>query len=392
MRITIVSPGFDSYCVSLCRALSARGEEVTLFTGSLAELPIVRMDFRVRSVFKIGNRALRHWPVPLRKLRNGGAVLLGLLIVATESAARPPAIAHLQGGMYASGLAVLCLGLLRLTGARVVYTPHNNASRFRSRFARRWWNLQFRLADAVVVHSEIARERLISTYGRRLSRVEVIPHGNYNIISEESPQDKSQARRIRGIPEEADVALVFGHIREYKGLDLAIQTLAAVVKTHPNARLLIAGREVVSADRYRFLASQLGVESCIDWSLGWIKPSEVWTYFVSSDFVLVSYRDSGEIDSSGVVALGQSFGRPVLATDVGGIGHQVGRAGIVVPPEDVQGLARSWRLMMEDKALRVELSSMASLKAKSDSWSDISQATAALYSDLLATRKPVAGD
>lgn len=386
MRVTIVSPGFDGYSVSLCRALSARGQDVTLFTGSLEELPNTPVDFRIRRVFDVGNVRRRTWPTPLRKLSNGVAVLWGLSMMAVESMVRRPAIAHLQGGMYASGFATLCLCLMRLTGARVVYTPHNTAGRFRSKFERFWWILQLRLPHAVLVHSQIARDRLMANYGAQMRRVAVVPFGDYNIIAAESPRDKGEARRICGIPESDVVGLVFGHLRGYKGLDLAIQALASVAKSHPNARLLVAGREAESVSPYRSMADELGLTSRILWHIGWIKPADVWVYFVASDFVLAPYRDSGEIDSSAVVALAHSFCRPVIATDVGGIAFQVGNAGILVPPDDVQALAQAWRVFTEDTALAVELSTRASLRGQSDSWREISEATAMVYSQLLLKR------
>ena len=58
--------------------------------------------------------------------------------------------------------------------------------------------------------------------------------------------------------------------------------------------------------------------------------------------VVVPYTTATQ---SGVIATAYAFGRPVIATSVGGLVEMVwhGKTGLLVPPNDVAGLARAIR-------------------------------------------------
>ena len=69
-----------------------------------------------------------------------------------------------------------------------------------------------------------------------------------------------------------------------------------------------------------------------------IPDSEIATYFAAADVVLAPYRTEAQ---SGVALTAFHFGRPVIASNVGGLPEIVkdGENGFVIPPDDANALA-----------------------------------------------------
>jgi len=124
-------------------------------------------------------------------------------------------------------------------------------------------------------------------------------------------------------------------VRPFKGLDIAMRAWAKLA-TKPV--LLVAGELWwQSADELQRMAAELGIDVHFDFRF--IPDAEIATYFAAADVVLAPYRIEAQ---SGVALTAFHFGRPVIASDAGGLPEIVdGRNGIVVPSEDVDALARA---------------------------------------------------
>ena len=71
----------------------------------------------------------------------------------------------------------------------------------------------------------------------------------------------------------------------------------------------------------------------------YIPDSEIATYFAAADVILAPYRIEAQ---SGVALTAFHFGRPVIATRVGGLPEIIdGNNGMLIPPEDPAALARA---------------------------------------------------
>ena len=137
---------------------------------------------------------------------------------------------------------------------------------------------------------------------------------------------------------EGRTLLFFGLIRGYKGLDVLIRALPAIVAGAPGTRLVVAGHPFEPVEPLQALASELGVADAVDWRLGYVPDADVPALFASSTVVVCPYR---ELDSSGVLATALGHGRPAVVSDVGSLGTIVREfeAGRVVAPEDPDALA-----------------------------------------------------
>jgi glycosyltransferase involved in cell wall biosynthesis len=142
---------------------------------------------------------------------------------------------------------------------------------------------------------------------------------------------RDEARRNLGLKD--NVALFFGHVRPFKGLDIALKAWREL-KT--KVTLVVAGEAWwKSEDEYRALAQ--GMEN-VRFEFRFIPDAEIATYFAACDVVLAPYRIEAQ---SGVALTAFHFSRPVIATTVGGLPEVIdeGRNGMLVPPEDPVALA-----------------------------------------------------
>jgi glycosyltransferase involved in cell wall biosynthesis len=141
------------------------------------------------------------------------------------------------------------------------------------------------------------------------------------------------ARRTLGL--NGNVALFFGHVRPFKGLDIALR---AWRELKSEVTLVVAGEAWwKSEEEYRVLARGL---TNVRFDFRFIPDAEIATYFAAADVVLAPYRIEAQ---SGVALTAFHFARPVIATNVGGLPEIIeeGINGMLVPPEDAAALAKA---------------------------------------------------
>ena len=160
----------------------------------------------------------------------------------------------------------------------------------------------------------------------------------------------------------ADNVLYAGRLEQYKGVDDLIRAMADVVQQVPGATLTIAGSGSVR-DELEQLARSLGLEHAVEF-VGHLDPELMAaTYADASLFVLPSTwpETFGKV---GIEAM--SLGKPVVATDVGGVTDWLEdeRNGLLVPPHAPKRLAQAITRILADRGLRDRFSAHASESAK----------------------------
>ena len=119
--------------------------------------------------------------------------------------------------------------------------------------------------------------------------------------------------------------LFFGRIIKYKGIEVLLASMKTVINRMPKVRLFIAGNGDI--EPYRELLYECSEN--IDLKNDWIEDCEVEGLFRDIDFVVVPYTHASQ---SGVIPLSYSFGKPVIATKIGGLPEQVceGKTGLLI--------------------------------------------------------------
>lgn len=197
----------------------------------------------------------------------------------------------------------------------------------------RWF---LREVDGCIVLSETVERDL---WALGLTRpIRRIHHPTYDRFG--PAPSREEARDRLGIAEDTPLVLFFGYVRPYKGLDVLLEAVAEVRRELPELRLLVAGEFVEDAARYTRLLSELGIARAVDVRDEFVPDQDVATLFAACDVVVQPYLTA---TYSGVAKIAFHFERPLILTDVGGLGELVddGHAGLVVPPRDPEALAEA---------------------------------------------------
>jgi glycosyltransferase involved in cell wall biosynthesis len=153
-------------------------------------------------------------------------------------------------------------------------------------------------------------------------------------------------------PREALAAdlLAVGRLSAEKGFDILLE---ALVDLEAEGRRPAVLRLVGSGDEepaLRELAARLGVTDRVLFDGHVAFGPELFARYASCDLVVIPSRTEG-VPTTAYEAM--AFGKPVLATDVGGLPEVIGRAGErgrLVPPEDPAALARAGTELLADRA------------------------------------------
>lgn len=131
--------------------------------------------------------------------------------------------------------------------------------------------------------------------------------------------------------------LFFGFIRAYKGLDLLLEAFSDNRLRSRKIRLIVAGEFYESDAPYRKIIEKNNLGDDVLIFDRFIREEEVSSLFSVADLIVQPYRTATQ---SGVTQIAYHFDKPMLVTDVGGLGEIVpdGKCGYVVKP-DPQAIA-----------------------------------------------------
>ncbi len=183
------------------------------------------------------------------------------------------------------------------------------------------------------VHAFITMSEKVAADGRELTDkpVRTVAHPLYDNFGKHI--SKEAARVALNIGRDEKIALFFGFIREYKGLDLLLEAMAILKarwneKDLPLPKLLIAGEFYESRKKYDELIEKLRISGNVILHTDFIPDSQVKNYFCAADVVVQPYRNATQ---SGVTPLAYHFEVPMIVTNVGGLAALVphGRVGLV---------------------------------------------------------------
>ncbi len=149
-----------------------------------------------------------------------------------------------------------------------------------------------------------------------------------------------------------------------KGFDVALRAMPAVLAQHPSARLTIAG-DGLARPALEQLARAIDVAGHVDFA-GWVHPDRVLDLMNESTVILMPSRVP---EGFGLVALqAAQMGRPVIASRVGGVAEVVvhGETGVLVDPDDAQGLAQSITTLLADPERAARLGQSGRRRAESE--------------------------
>jgi glycosyltransferase involved in cell wall biosynthesis len=362
MRVSVVDPAAYTppYDRALCAALAREGAQVELLTARFAhgEVPAasgfaVREDFYRWAPRGRGRRAAR-------LLTHAPDMLL--------AARRPADVVHFQW------LAVQQLdqALVRAFRRPRVLTAHDVLPREALPGQRAAQRRLYERMDAIVVHSEHGRARLVNELGLDPARVRVIAHG---ILRPGGAAPDPTGAQAPLPPELADfdgpVALCFGLLRPYKGIDVLLDAWRGI----EGAELWIVG-----APRMDTAPLHAAAPPGVRFVERFVGEGEAAALFRRADLAVLPYR---EIDQSGVLFTALGFGVPLVLTAVGGF-PEIAQAGAaeLVAPGDAGALHDTLATLLARPERRAQLATAATALAANHSWEAIARTHLELYASL----------
>ncbi len=376
--------GVASYTANLAHALAGAGVAVTVVAPEVDGEPVRSHDgpVQVRRAFRAGGP---------------GAVPAALAAARATGAAQ----VHLQHELFlyagAAGLPGTLAGLSRhrRTGPPTVITLHQVvdpaavdrgytamhrvrvppvAARAAIGTVQR---VLPRLADTVIVH-EPSFERVIG--GAR-----VVPHG---IEVPDPPVEPRAALRARlGLADDELVALCFGFVAPYKGLETALEAaeiagapVRLVVAGGPHPRLAAQGDDYAEALQRRYGA--------VARFTGYVPDEAVADWFRAADVALQCYPEPHA--SSGPLALALAHRTPVLLSTR--LADVVGAPGQIAVPPDPRAWAQQLRALAAEPETTERLRRPVERLAADRTWPAIARRHLELYEGIAHDDRALAAD
>lgn len=200
--------------------------------------------------------------------------------------------------------------------------------------------LAMRCVQIIVLLNNKQTDRFCATYKLNPKQILINSLGVYDTISMfVDSNSNSNGHNV----------LFFGRISPYKGIEYLCKAMIKVKEQVPDATLTIAGGGKIYFDMSPY--SRFGWMKVINRYVGM---EELAQLLQDSSVTVCPYTDATQ---SGVIMTSYSLCKPVVATNVGGLGEMVvnGKTGLLVPPKDVDALADAIIALLKDDARREKM-------------------------------------
>ncbi len=393
--------GIARYTHNLANAVSSPENPCSLITSDRFELAEEPRQYRLLPLFRLweigsrDNRPSKAWDRltrPFEKLDHFLRYESSWRRTARWARTNSPAILHVQEILFWWEVR----HILRMTGkeTRLVVTSHNvedlgakaDQEGGDGTSMRRAMRKLYDSASAVIVHGLSNRDELAKLYPGVADRVRVIHHG-----CEPPPENlagmRAEGRRRLGLDADQVLALSFGEIKPYKGIEDLLEAAPLIEASSSGLKILVAGLPT-DPDYARSLTAQrdsLAGRGCrVDLSFQYYPSDEMALLFAAADIVVLPHR---RVYQSGVLCQAISSGKALIVTDVGALGETVRNTGcgLVTDARNPGGLAECLSRLADNPGLRSQMGN-AGLRAASGelSWESAGKLTTSLYEEVLA--------
>ncbi len=366
LRVMFIAPapraGTVQYTHNLANALADRGHCVALVTGLGFELADYPKRYRALEVFD------RYRPRPVR--------LLKWLWYCLRF---QPQIIHLQGAQHPALYILLWMILRVMSQATFVYTPQDVLPNSLRPYHIKAFRFLYARMRHVFLNAKQNEPLVIEHFSVPRERITVLPIADLTAFVR-----THAARESPNVPGGAHVVLCFGLIEPRKGIHTLLSAAPEVIRQVPNTLILIVGKPLMDIAPLQRQVEELGLQERVRLVPEYASFAQMAGYFTAARFLVLPYENGW---NSGVLASAFGFGKPVIATRVGGFDEVVTdeSTGLLVPPKDPDLLAKAMVRLLRDEALYSRMSANVRAAATEISWETIAGLTGARYADLLRT-------
>lgn len=215
--------------------------------------------------------------------------------------------------------------------------PHTGENNIRNTIFR---NLAMKLIPKFVLLNEVQKEDFKRVYHIKEGQILINRIGRFDYLD----LWRNKIYNVKG-----HNILFFGRISPYKGIEYLCKAMVKVKEQIPDATLTVAG-----GGRFYFDISSYEKHDWVNIVNRYVGMEEVVELLQESSVTVCPYTDATQ---SGVIMTSYSLCKPVVATNVGGLGEMVetGKTGLLVPPKDVDALADAIIALLKDDARREKM-------------------------------------
>jgi glycosyltransferase involved in cell wall biosynthesis len=363
LRILFIAPapraGTLQYTHNLANALVQRGHQVILATGLGFELADYPRSYEALEVFD------RYRPRPLRLIR----FLLKCMMFR-------PQIVHLQGAQHPA-LYIVLWAILRMLGMGCfVYTPQDVLPNSLRPYHIRAFRFLYARMRHVFVNAKQNEPLIIEHFGVSPERITVLPIADLTAFVREHVVAEPPS-----IPAASRMVLCFGLIEPRKGIHTLLSAAPELLRKVPEAVLFIVGKPLMDLVPLQRRLTDLGLDERVRLVPQYVSFAQMAGYFSAARLLVLPYENGW---NSGVLASAFGFGKPVVATRVGGFDEVVEdeSTGLLVPPKDPQALAEALVRLLRDEELYARMVKNVQQAAGEISWEAIARMTETRYVDV----------
>ena len=298
-----------------------------------------------------------------------------------------PGVIHFQA-LRLPWLDWIFFDIIRRLDCKIVFTAHNTKNHEASKFQQWIFDRIYKACDLLFVQTEFSKKVLLQNLDIEANRVRLAPRGTvlwkYEEIAE--PTSLRNPRQFWNYNPEDEVVLMFGLIREYKGADLLIKSLAILKDKRPNLKVLIAGHcyQKGLVESYEDLTEKLGLTDRVRFKIERIDDGLVASLFRAADLIALPYK---RIDQSAVLVTAYSHQKPVVASATGGFLENIKdeQTGYLFKTESAEDLAKKIETAFSDPEKLREIGQKALRFAQSNYlWKTTAKATLDGYRSIVS--------
>lgn len=329
--------GMNYYDYGLMNSLSKLGHKVTLYTSSSLNFNFensgATVDLCYDGMFSAKNKFVKLFKYikgtneALRKSKRNGVTIIHFQIFAIT--------------LLETYVVYKC----KKMGFKVIVTVHDVDS-FNKNNKLGLTKYFYNRVDKIIVHNQVSYNTLsnyLSNYNNSkhlLSKCNIIPHGSY-IGMLPDKINKVDAKKKFGISENTFTFLFFGQIKRVKGLDILLQAYSRLLKeTDRSVKLIVAGKIWKDDESiYSKIIEDNNLIPNLILDIKYIKDEDIVNYYSAADCIVLPYK---KIFQSGVLLMAQSYGIPVIVSDLLGMTEIVTdqENGFVFKSESIDDLKR----------------------------------------------------
>lgn len=242
----------------------------------------------------------------------------------------------------------------------------------------RWMPFSYRRADAIICISEHTKKDVIRVLGLPEEKITVtyLAAGSqyHPVRSKVATGRITQKYRLT-----QPYLLHVGTVNPRKNLEFLVKVFAEVVKSMPSYKLVITGKKGWYSEGLFKLVQLLGLTDHVIFT-GYIDDRDKPALYSGASLFLFPSLYEG----FGLPLLeAMQCGVPVISANGSSMPEVAGRAGILLPPDDINGWVKTTRRVLASAKLRQTMVSQGLVQAKKFSWSKTARETVKVYESLM---------